>query len=340
MLRIAIGPGPGPATAAVVAAAPDTVAEALDCAVALGPLKPFVGTGGAADAWEALATLAAHDVALARAVEPHLDALTILDQAGVAPTAGSTWGVFAAEGPGVRLEATETGAGSWALTGTKPWCSLAGTLSHALVTAWVTESQRGLFAVDLRSPGVAVQPGWAARGLTEIPSGDVAFAKVPATAVGEPGWYLQRPGFAWGGMSVAACWFGAAVGVARPLLDAARLPGRRDDTILLMHLGRVDTRLAEARTALAAAARLVDGPAESPADVPPSVLAKRVRATVAAATEAAIAAVGHALGPTPLVQDAAHAKRVADLELYLRQHHAERDDVSLGRSVRDSGLEW
>jgi hypothetical protein len=43
--------------------------------------------------------------------------------------------------------------------------------------------------------------------------------------------------------------------------------------------------------------------------------------------------VGHALGPGPLAHDETHAARVADLTLYVRQHHAERDLAALGRLV-------
>ncbi|KZX22513.1 hypothetical protein ACH61_00279 [Rathayibacter tanaceti] len=46
---------------------------------------------------------------------------------------------------------------------------------------------------------------------------------------------------------------------------------------------------------------------------------------------------GRALGPAPLALDAEHSKRVADLTLYVRQHHAERDDAALGRAVLASG---
>jgi hypothetical protein len=49
--------------------------------------------------------------------------------------------------------------------------------------------------------------------------------------------------------------------------------------------------------------------------------------------------VGHALGPAPLARDERHARRVADLQLYLRQHHAERDEAALGRAVLDLA-EW
>ena len=63
----------------------------------------------------------------------------------------------------------------------------------------------------------AVTGSWVARGLAAVDSGPVDFADVPATAVGAPGWYLERPGFAWGGIGVAAVWFGGAVGIARRL---------------------------------------------------------------------------------------------------------------------------
>ncbi|MCY7289624.1 MAG: acyl-CoA dehydrogenase, partial [Cryobacterium sp.] len=42
--------------------------------------------------------------------------------------------------------------------------------------------------------------------------------------------------------------------------------------------------------------------------------------------------------PAPLAFDARHAGRVADLQLYARQHHAERDDAALGRRLREAGV--
>lgn len=312
---------------------PDDVPADVDTALAAvrgwpADLRP--GRGATDALWSLLATLAAHDLAVARAVEPHLDALAILDQAGVPDDAGRTWGVFAAEGPGVRLDAVPgpTGDG-WTLRGTKPWCSLADRLDAALVTAHLPDGGRALFAVDLRHPGVTlVDQPWAARGLTEIPSTPVTFDDVPARPVGAPGWYLERPGFWWGGIGVAACWYGGAVGVARTLW--ARAAGG-DDRLLAMHLGAVDVALQDARRALAEAARVVDGTLD--VGVPGPVVAKRARTTVARACEEVLTRVGHALGPAPLALDAAHAKRVADLQLYVRQHHAERDEASLGASL-------
>jgi hypothetical protein len=46
---------------------------------------------------------------------------------------------------------------------------------------------------------------------------------------------------------------------------------------------------------------------------------------------------GHASGSTPCVSDRRHARRVADLPVYLRQHHAERDLAELGRLSLSGG---
>ena len=145
------------------------------------------GAGSTSDLWEALATLASIDLGAARAIEPHLDALAILEQAGSlrAVANQTTWGVFAAEGGGDPLSATHHN-GDWRLSGTKPWCSLAGRLDRALVTAHLPEGGRGLFEVDLSAPGIQVAAGsWPSRGLSEIPSGPVSFVEVLAVPVGD-----------------------------------------------------------------------------------------------------------------------------------------------------------
>jgi alkylation response protein AidB-like acyl-CoA dehydrogenase len=45
-------------------------------------------------------------------------------------------------------------------------------------------------------------------------------------------------------------------------------------------------------------------------------------------------------GAGPLSHDEAHGRRVADLTVYLRQHHAERDLAELGALVADSDTAW
>jgi len=197
--------------------------RALTLARQLGDTVPMIGGGETVALGETLASLGAIDLTAARVAEAYLDALAILQQAGVRPgelfpTAdpAPVWGVFAAETSGMRLNAVPQTAARWQLDGMKPWCSLAGSLSLALVDA------------------------------------------------------------------TAAIDSGAASGV-----DGTRL-------------------------------------------------AARVRGLVARCTEEVLVRVGHALGPSPLAFDARHARRVADLELYVRQHHAERDDAALARMLLDA----
>jgi hypothetical protein len=97
-----------------------------------------------------------------------------------------------------------------------------------------------------------------------------------------------------------------------------------------MHLGAVDVAAQVARGALRSAAADVDR-GISGADA--AVLALRVRSVVASAAEDVLRRVGHALGPAPLAFDEPHARRAADLEIYLRQHHGERDLAALGSAV-------
>lgn len=312
-----------------------SAAEMLAHVTELGPRVPLPGGGRTVERWEVLASLAARDLTLARVAEPHLDAVAILAEAGRDAPSGSTWGVWAAEGPDGRLEAVRDGDG-WLLSGRKPWCSLAGVVSHGLVTAWTSESERRLFAVETASAGFVPEAGtWTPAGLRRVTTGPVRFDAVPATPVGADGWYLRRDGFWWGGIGVAAVWYGGAVGLARRL--AAQCRRREPDQVALMHLGEVDARLSAARSALAEAAEDVDGGrATGDAAV---LLGARVRHVVATAAEDVAARVGHALGPGPLSQEPEHVARVADLALYLRQHHAERDAAGLGRLLLDGGAE-
>ncbi|MDN3480300.1 acyl-CoA dehydrogenase, partial [Curtobacterium sp. APC 4022] len=311
----------------------------------LASTTPPLVAGTAGQVFATLAAVAAGDVATARVVEPHLDALTILAQAGVEVPAGSTWGVYAAEAPGLRLEARDAGtdtdaADSVVLDGTKPWCSLASTLSHALVTAHVGQERR-LVAVSLRQTGVVPHDDvWVARGLPDVPSGPVDFTAVRASAVGEPGWYLRRPGFAWGGIGVAACWWGGAVGLARVL--RAHAAARPESELLRAALGSVVADLADAEDALASAARRIDdstGTADDATDWP--LLAQVVRSRVRRAVDAVRTQVVRSIGPGPLTSDPAVAARVADLELYVLQDHGDRDLARMGRMVLErGGVAW
>ncbi|MGD6980088.1 MULTISPECIES: acyl-CoA hydrolase [Citricoccus] len=306
---------------------------------ALGDLPaqalPRPGGGDTRALWELLASVAAVDLVAARVLEPHLDAVAILDQAGV-PVPRGVLGVYASESGGQTPVAHRTrpghddGPGAWALGGTKPWCSLAGRCSAAVVTAALPDGGRQAFLVDLRRPGVHTGAGsWPALGLAAIDSGPVTFEAVPALPVGGPSWYLDRPGFAWGGMGVAAVWFGGAVHLYRTL--AALAARREPDQFALAALGRVDRLLASVSAQLAAAADAID--AGDLTGTAGELEAYRLRGTVAQVCTEVIDVVGQATGPGPLTGDGDHARAVADLQVYVRQHHAGRDDARLGTLI-------
>ena len=120
-------------------------------------------------------------------------------------------------------------------------------------------------------------------------------------------------------------------GVQEQAAPAAPAVRRLRRGVVPPHLGAVDAVLIAAGTLLAdAAARVDDGRADGPAG---AALALRVRQVVRRAAEEVLDRSQHALGPGPLVGEAEHAARVADLQLYLRQEHAERDQAALGRHL-------
>jgi hypothetical protein len=265
-----------------------------------------------------MSALGEADLVTARLAEAHADAIAILAELGDVAPAESRWGVWAADVPGHGLSFD-----GGQVTGSKAWCSGATLLTHALVTV-----DSGLLcAVELGQAGVRAEPDtWAWSGMRAADTRTVHFDDAEARIVGDTGSYLGRPGFWIGGIGVAACWYGGAVALAAPLRRRVATSG---DPHAAAHLGAVDVALGAARGALVDAAADIDA---TPAGCH-SRLARRVRATVAGAAAEVACRVGRALGPAPYATDPAHAQRVADLEVYIRQDHAERDLAALGLEV-------
>lgn len=326
------------AAAGSIADGGDVIEQALDLGRRISSRAALLGTD-TAEYFSTLATLGSADLTVARAIEPHLDALTILEQARdddpsldlgrIGADAQSTWGVYAANAPGHELTVRH-GEGGLVMDGSKAWCSLADSVRHALVTARDEQGATGLYAVPIEHPGVEVDSAaWVSRGLARLRTSVITCTNLPTVPVGGPGWYLDRPGFSWGGMAVAAVWFGGARALADTLVAGATR--REPDQIAYMHVGAADVALHAARAALEhAAARIDAGEAQAEAG---ATLALRTRSVVADTVETVLRGVGHSLGPGPLTADETHARRVADLTVYVRQHHAERDLTRLGEHV-------
>ena len=289
---------------------------------------PLPGSGRTAQRWGRLSELTEVDVVAGRLAEAHSDAVAILAElGGPAPRASELWGVWAAEAADAVV--TTRGAGdAVVLDGTKAWCSGAGLCTHALVTAHLTDGRRGLFAVDLR--GDAVRPleiTWRNAGMAGSDTRSVEFSGAPAIPVGQPGDYLNRPGFWFGAIGVSACWLGGARAVTAPLYQRAASGSASDH--LLAHMGAVDAAITAAEATLAVAADHVDKDPRNRSGLA-ELTARRARAVVEKAVDEALGRTDRALGPGPLCLDEQHARAVADLTVYVRQSHAERDLAALG----------
>jgi alkylation response protein AidB-like acyl-CoA dehydrogenase len=305
-------------------------AAAFTALVDDGWAPPLPGSGSTAQRWAALSDVGARDLPLARLAEGHADAVAVLAELdGPAPSPGERLGVWAAEPPGDPVRA-ERGSGGWTLTGTKHWCSGARACTGALVTAHADDGRR-LFLVDLADQrATAVPGGWAAPGMAGSDTVDVRFDGVPARPVGGVRAYLDRPGFWHGGIGVAAVWAGGTRAVADRLAAAvAAGPDPHRDAAW----GAVDVALSALDAALAVAASEVDA---DPADRAGTAArrAQRVRGLAARTGLEVLATTGRVLGAGPAAHDGAHAARCADLEVYLRQHHGERDLAALAEPLR------
>ena len=287
--------------------------------VATEPSWPHPGKGRTLQRWRRLAALAADDLCLVKVLEAHHDARAILRDLGHRPPPPSLLhAVWAAEPPGARLEYRHG-----TVSGTKAWCSGAGWVHRALVTAREGEAVR-LVLVDMNAPGIVHDAGdWNAVGMGRVVSGRVHFDRVAAEPVGGAGDYLARPGFWHGGAGVAACWFGAAAAIAETLRTHPRVAG---DPHACVHLGAIDVGLSAAAAQLRHNAQRIDDHPEQPHRTE----VMRTRALVERLAAEIIERVGRALGPTPLCQDLDHARRCSDLAVFIRQGHAERDWASLG----------
>lgn len=303
---------------------------------------PQPGTGATLQRWQALCAVAEHDLSLAKLYEGHTDALAVMAEvaSSARPEAGATWGMWAAEPPDGRTVVEDLGADRVRLSGAKRWCSGAGQLSHGLLTAWWPDG-RGpqLVRVAMDQPGVSTSnAGWHAVGMAASASIDVTFDGAVGERVGVEGAYLQRPGFWHGGAGIAACWHGGAMALAGALQRAlVQAPPSNRSVLRLAALGKVGVALQCSAALLRETARWIDDHPTEDA----SAMALRVRLAAESAASLVLDEVGRALGATPFCRDAAFASMAADLPVFLRQSHAERDFAALAeRLVSPGGPSW
>ncbi len=269
------------------------------------------------------------DLTLAKLAEAHWDAVAILAEARRPPVPDGLYAVWASEGP-KPLTLTQTTAGL-ELNGSKQFASGASLVTHALITAG---TQLLEIAVPAASTGtVILDPSpWATDAFRLTHTAELTFHSfaIPAEAlIGAPGWYTACAGFWPGACGPAACWAGGAAG----LIDYATA-SHRDDPHTLAHLAALHANLWAFESLLDAAGRELDSPSASPQAA--QALALKLRHIVEQLCTDTLRRFARAYGPAPLSMNPDIARRYQELDLYLRQSHAERDLESLGRLIRSA----
>ncbi|CAN5509959.1 acyl-CoA dehydrogenase [soil metagenome] len=309
------------------------VAATFDALVRDGGLDVAVpGTGRTPERHVGLFEIARNDVAVARLAEAHVDAVTILREAGRAPVAGARYGVWAADTPGTTLDIDGDHA---RLSGTKSFCIGGGLLDRALITVRAGGS---VVLVD-----VDVDPGqdtvrfdldaWISPAFATTRTATTTFRSHRLdddAVIGEPGWYLDRVGFWHGACGPAACWAGGAAGLVD---DAIRRASSADDPLRDAQVGVLAALRWRMFAVLSQAGREIDNEPDDRSAAHRRAL--MVRHDVERAATEIIDRYGRLLGPRPLIFDADIVRRVAEVQVYVRQCHAERDLEALGRTVLD-----
>ncbi|MGI8577872.1 MAG: hypothetical protein ACR2KG_08110 [Nocardioidaceae bacterium] len=300
-----------------IRASPDNMrASLVDLAVG----GDGIWTGPLAELTASLVAVARVDLCLARLVEGHADAMRILQEAEVAPLDG-VYGVWASRSLGTGVTADQVLDG-WQLDGELRFASGVDLIDRALVPAWIDAEHHVLLDIPT-SVVTAVPDSWKTTAMDASRSFTVRLPSVTveARSVGSTDFYLNRPGFVVGGLCVAAVW----VGGARQLADLVSASLRPFPTTphQQRHVGLIEQAAWTVQSLLEHAVAEL-----GPTDEAVSAQIARVRTAVVTACDEIIAQVPIVVGPGGLSRNVRLGRALADLAIYIRQHHL---DIELSR---------
>lgn len=292
---------------------------------------PPMGEGQSLARLHFLTTIARRDLSLARLIEGHLDATQILREALRPVDNDMLYAIWASGGPADTSQITQSkSAGRGAeLTGSKPFCSGSDIVDRALIYIYPSEQlvDMNMRAVDSRARIVFEGGQWKSSAFSDTHTWTVTFHGLPITQddyIGGYKWYFERPGFCLGALAPAACWAGGALA----LVDSVRqrtLKGGHAKA----HLGAMVASTCSMQSMLKWGAGQIDAdPTNKSGSMFPMALL--VRHHIERGCTETLDRFGRTLGPRPYAFEADNARRIAELNLYIRQCHAERDLEELG----------
>jgi hypothetical protein len=284
-------------------------------------------TGPLVELVAALSEVSRVDLCLARLVEGHADALRILQEAGATPSEG-LYGVWASRSAGTGLRVRPS-TGGWTLEGELRFASGIGLIDRCLVSASLDTEHHLLFDVglDAHADGIdADVSSWATAAMDASRSLTVRVATQVrhADQVGDRDFYLSRPGFAVGGLGVAAVWAGGARQVADAVAD-----GLRRFTSTPHQQRRLGLMAQAAWTADLAASST----ARALPSLPPETVARevsRARTAVVLCCDTVLEQAPLVVGPGGLSTNIRLVRALADLSIYVRQHHLDAETTKAG----------
>lgn len=297
-------------------------------------MVPPMGEGQSFARLQFLSTVARQDLGLARLVEGHLDATQILREAGKPAEPDRLYGIWASGGPSdtTVLQTGNSAEPNMRLSGVKPFCSGSDLVDTALVQVYSADQ---LIAVDMHrareQQRVRFDEGaWVSSAFAATHTWTVEFNRTAVSAdqqIGGANWYFERPGFALGALAPAACWAGGAFG----LVDTVRRK-RLTNAHARAHLGAMVSALYSMQSMLRWACERADAdPRNQAGDIFPTALL--VRHQIERGCTEILDRFGRTLGPRPFVFDAASARHIEELTVYIRQCHSEQDLEELGDYV-------
>jgi alkylation response protein AidB-like acyl-CoA dehydrogenase len=287
---------------------------------------PLPGAGNTPQRHQALCRWGAGDLSFARIAEAHTDAVAILSEGNQLPRGGALYGVWASDAPPSRVTCERLASGEWRIAGIKQFCSGAGFVDAALVTAQHADGIL-LFDLPIKHPRVIRQPSaWVSPAFADTSTTPVKFDSLvipDRNRLGDAGWYLNRPGFWHGSVGPAACWAGGA----QSLIDAAVSLNRRDPHSRA-HVGALEAAAWGLHATLEQAGREIDA---DPQDRSGTARTRglKVRHLIERACAEVLDRFARATGPHLLVYDAHIVRQHQALALYIRQCHGERDLASI-----------